>query len=302
MDKWNIPQFNFKALPKSQIRDAWKRYRKNFEYVQLANREANRVRLKHIFLALAGPEVQVVYESIPGADVEPAAGIDPFQTALTKLDEFFAAKYHDAFERNVFWTLKRESDEQLEKFLFRVMEIAKSCNFGATTQESREIGIIDKMILFSPPELKEKLLAEERLTLESLTKIVQSYGSLKYQVSQFSAAGLHTRDVPRPETSQEVNKIQSRTPVGECYRCGRTGHYGYDANCPAKNQTCNKCGKKGHFAKRCKTPTSTRQFKRKAEFSNEGRSSKRVIILNFQTLNLIPNLLNLGLGQDHQPC
>lgn len=302
MDKWNIPQFNFKALPKSQIRDAWKRYRKNFEYVQLANREANRVRLKHIFLALAGPEVQEVYESIPGADVEPAAGIDPFQTALTKLDEFFAAKYHDAFERNVFWTLKRESDEQLEKFLFRVMETAKSCNFGATTQESREIGIIDKMILFSPPELKEKLLAEERLTLESLTKIVQSYGSLKYQVSQFSAAGLHTRDVPRPETSQEVNKIQSRTPVGECYRCGRTGHYGYDANCPAKNQTCNKCGKKGHFAKRCKTPTSTRQFKRKAEFSNEGRSSKMIIILNFQTLNLIPNLLNLGLGQDHQPC
>lgn len=283
MDKWNIPNFNFKALPKNQIRDAWKRYRKNFEYVQLANREANRVRLKHIFLALAGPEVQEVFESIPGADVEPGAVVDPLEVTLNKLDEFFATKYHDAFERNVFWTLRQETDEPLEKFLLRVMDTAKRCNFGATAQESREIGIIDKMILFSPPELKEKLLSEQRLTVESLTKIIQSYGSLKYQVSQFSSAGHDSRDVPRPGTSQDVNEIQfSRPPTGECYRCGFTGHYGSDEKCPAKKQKCSKCGKIGHFAKRCKTKMSntSRSMKRKAESSQEWKGSKSRVVRN----------------------
>lgn len=283
MDKWNIPNFNFKALPKNQIRDAWKRYRKNFEYVQLANREANKVRLKHIFLALAGPEVQEVYESIPGADVEPAPGVDPFEVALNKLDEFFAAKYHDAFERNVFWTLKQDPEEPLEKFLLRVMDAAKSCNFGATEQESREVGIVDKMILFSPPELKEKLLSEERLTVESLTKIITSYGSLKYQVSQFSSAGLGPRDVSRPGSSQEVNKVQSSWgPTNECYRCGHTGHNGNDECCPAKGQPCSKCGKTGHFAKKCKTPPASRPtsrpMKRKPEGSQDWKSSKMRLV------------------------
>lgn len=108
MDKWNITPFNFKTLPKNQLRDAWKRYRRNFEYMQLANQEKNKTRLRNIFLALAGPDVQEVFESIPGANVEAREGVDPCEVALNKLEEYFAAKYHDIFERNLFWTLNRK--------------------------------------------------------------------------------------------------------------------------------------------------------------------------------------------------
>lgn len=253
MDKWNINPFNFKSLPKNQLRDEWKRYRRNFEYQQLANQEKNKTRLKHIFLALAGPDVQEVFESIPGANVEARDGVDPCEVALNKLEEYFAAKYHDVFERNLFWTLKPEEEEPLEKFMFRVMEAAKKCNFGATAQESQEIGIIDKMILLSPPELREKLLAEKKLTLNDLTRIVNAYGSLKRQVSQFASGG-HGVGSQNAIGSPVINRVEQPKPPVTCFRCGKSGHTGHDPRCPARNHTCYKCNKPGHFSFKCQTP------------------------------------------------
>ena len=267
MDKWNMTPFNFKALPKNQLRDAWKRYRRNFEYLQLANQEKNKTRLRHIFLALAGPDVQEVFESLPDADVEAREGVDPCETALNKLEEYFAAKYHDVFERNLFWTLKPEDEEPLEKFLLRVMDAAKKCNFGASAQESHEIGIIDKMILQSPPDLREKLLAQEKLTLEGLTRIINAHGSLKHQVSQFASGGRGSGS-QQMDPTPVINRVDQREPTLICFRCGKSGHSGHDPHCPARNTTCYKCNKQGHFSTKCRTPMIPKQryaTKRKSE-------------------------------------
>ena len=57
MDKWTIQPFNFKTLPSSQVRDEWLKYRRNFKY-KMANEETDQTKLKNVFLARAGPEVQ----------------------------------------------------------------------------------------------------------------------------------------------------------------------------------------------------------------------------------------------------
>ena len=38
-----------------------------------------------------------------------------------------------------------------------------------------------------------------------------------------------------------------------CYRCGLSGHFGRDPQCPAKGKTCRKCQGRDHFEKVCKT-------------------------------------------------
>ena len=41
----------------------------------------------------------------------------------------------------------------------------------------------------------------------------------------------------------------SRDKMGECYRCGRRGHFSRDSLCPASAE----CAQLGHFANACKT-------------------------------------------------
>lgn len=162
MDKWNIQPFNFKALPVTQVRDAWIKYKRNFKYIALANEEESQTKLQYIFLAKAGPDVQEVFASLQGIDVENEKDNEaPFDDVIAKLDEYFAPRQHETFERHNFWTLKQNPDESLEKFLLRVTDQASRCNFGKTKEESAEISVIDKIILLAPSDLKERLLEKE---------------------------------------------------------------------------------------------------------------------------------------------
>ncbi|XP_065088042.1 uncharacterized protein K02A2.6-like [Ochlerotatus camptorhynchus] len=279
MDKWDIPQFKFRSIPNSTVRDEWQKYKRNFGFIAAANGEKDKTRLKNIFLARAGPDVQEVFSSIPGADVDEdkEKKIDPYQTAIEKLDEYFSPKRHEAFERNSYWNLKPMEDESMEKFLWRSLEVARKCNFGSTLEESRNIAVVDKIILFAPPELKEKLLQKESLTLDDVTRVVSSYEAVKYQSQQMKTASSSTeRSAPSywMDNGTNVCKIQgsSKNPTGECYRCGRKNHYGNDPKCPAKDQRCNKCNRIGHFYKRCRTITLPQ--KRSANNPIEWRGKK----------------------------
>lgn len=189
MEKFDIPQFKFKQLPPNQVREEWIRYKRQFEFLVLANSITNKTKLKHIFLARAGPDVQEVYSSIPGANVEEAIGVDPYKVVLEKLDNYFAPKQHEAYQRFLFWSLKPvDQEETIDKFLLRAMDLSSKCNFGSTKQEAQEISVIDKIIQTADPKLQEKLLQQENLNLDSLNKIVQAHESVKFQTGQMSGA------------------------------------------------------------------------------------------------------------------
>lgn len=267
MEKWDIAQFKFRSIPNSIIRDEWLKYKRNFQYIAAANEEKNATRLKNVFLAKAGPDVQEVFASLPGADVEEdkAKNIDPFKVAIDKLDEYFCPKQHEAFERNTFWNLKPQDQETMEKFLWRSLEVAQKCNFGTTQVESRSIAVMDKVILYAPVELKQQLLQKEKLTLDDVTRMVSSYESVKAQSllmdGKLASGSTYTEHGSSGGQKSELFHVQSssRGPtVGECYRCGHKGHYGNDQRCPARNVQCTRCKRFGHFSKRCKTEFSRR--------------------------------------------
>lgn len=266
MDKWDIPPFKFKALPWNEVRSEWIKYKRHFMYVVSATGERDRTRIKNIFLAKAGPDLQEVFSTIPGADVEGSRTVDPFEVAIEKLDNYFAPKQHETFERNVFWTLRTSVGESLEKFMIRCTDQASKCNFGSTVEESRAISVIDKVILFAPSDLKEKLLQVKDLNIDEAAKIISSHESIKQQAL---AIGQGLSD--DSDATSNVNKIQNRPqrrPQPNCTRCGYSGHTSLDENCPARDRQCAKCKRQGHFAVMCLTAP-------KRKFKIEAGPSKR---------------------------
>ncbi|XP_055612307.1 uncharacterized protein K02A2.6-like [Uranotaenia lowii] len=249
MEKFDIPMFKFKHLPFNEVRNEWARYKRHFEFLALANGITNKTKLKNILLARAGPEVQDIFCSIPGANVEERIGVDPYKIAIEKLDEYFAPKQHETYQRYTFWTLKpNDSEESLDKFLLRVMELSSKCQFGRTEKESREISVVDKIVQLAPPELREKFIQKENLSLDDVIRMVNSHCSVKYQVGQMEpCSSKHSTGLA------EVNRVRDSRKI-ECFRCGgQDGHLANDPDCPAIAKKCDRCGRKGHYASKCNT-------------------------------------------------
>lgn len=271
MEGWNIAQFKFQHLPETEIRKEWFKWKRNFEVVAAASEEQNSTKLKNILLAKGGLELQDLFYSLDGADVkeDKEKGIDPYETAIQKLDQHFNPKQHDSFERNEFCKLTpfKSSDnerEPLVKFLMRCSEQAKKCEFGNTQAESRELRIIDKIVYHAPVELREKLLQEETLTLEKVTRMVNSYESIKHQaqvITETATSGL--TKFRGFDSGDAVNRVEGTTKSsntsGVCYRCGQRNHYGNDLRCPARGKKCDQCNKIGHFGKVCRSAMKRKQ-------------------------------------------
>lgn len=197
MEAWNICPFKFNHLPETQTRTEWLRWKRNFEVIVAASEEKNSTKIKNILLAKGGLELQDLFYSIDGADVveDIEKGVDPYKIAIAKLDGHFVPKQHDSFERNEFCQLSPATTnegkrEPLGKFLMRCADQAKRCNFGKTEAESRELRIMDKVIYHAPAELRERLLQKEKLNLAQLTRIVNSFESIKTQSKAIENTGL----------------------------------------------------------------------------------------------------------------
>ncbi|KAJ8019102.1 hypothetical protein HOLleu_42510 [Holothuria leucospilota] len=65
-------------------------------------------------------------------------------------------------------------------------------------------------------------------------------------------SGNVSRVSTRPSSTSNPGKSKT-SRKGNCYRCGRDGHFAKDKDCPARDKQCKKCGLIGHFAICCKT-------------------------------------------------
>lgn len=263
-----IQPFLCKSIPSAMLRASWERWLRGLKNVLAAAKIVDGSDKKNHLLALGGFELQDVFYGIPGADVEATDVIDPFEVAIQKLEAYFAPKHHDAFMRYLFWSLSPEQGEPIEKFLLRAQHHAEKCQFGQNQSESREISIIDKIVLWAPTELREKLLEKKHLTLDQLTKTVNAFQTVKFQANEMSANNnvdtnrVFSRDQNRPSTSFfGVN----------CTRCGRNGHDSSDQRCPARKEKCHKCGTTGHFSRKCRTRAG---MKRPNHFEETNSTSK----------------------------
>lgn len=293
---WNLPSFNCASLSSSEMRPKWLQWKRGFELAAKARGETNKLKLKNMLLAAGGFDLQDVYYNILGTDTEDEEGQapdarneemeegeldafqerNPYKEAIEKLDAYFLPKQHEIFERHIFWTLKREPEEDLEKFILRAQNQAARCNFGRNESEARAIAVVDKITLLAPSELREKFLSREQLHLDELTKMVKSYNTIKKQSKEMGSSAANSSGSRDLDKVDGVNRIQGvRGRKQECSRCGNNyGHASAD-KCPALGKKCNKCGRKDHFAVKCYTRGESQKRKRDYADTKEETVAKK---------------------------
>lgn len=86
------------------------------------------------FLQYAGMEVQDIFEDL--VDPDPEGNHDPYAVCITKLDHHFHSDENLPFERHVFWQLAPTDGKLVDKFVVRLRQQARYCNFGDSLDDN----------------------------------------------------------------------------------------------------------------------------------------------------------------------
>ena len=199
-------------------------------------------------LPLAGPDVQDLFLTLPNT-----GDVKDYRKA------YFAPKVDSTYARHCFRQLVQAPGETIRQFATRLRRASKDCDYGEDTGNQIRDEILCKC---TSTCIKRKLLEERQgLTLSRALEIAENCEKVDAQLATMTIE-------EKRENSASVNRIkgtkrdhgkrsQSRgTKTGlekTCHRCGRTGHFGRDSNCPARCQFCHRCGLEGHFQEQCRT-------------------------------------------------
>ena len=248
----------------------WKRWLRSFQLyadgkglIIVPDKDENKIQRRALLLHCAGPDVQDIFDVLPDTG-EPKE----YEKAEKALNDYFVTQVNIPYERHQFREMSQREDETIDQYAVRLKRKAEACNYGVQMNDQIRDQIISTC---RSSELRRKLLEKgQALTLKELQDTARTFEAVKRQSrsmsSHFDQANVNR--VVETQTSRspygrgrgasrqpkpENKKKEPQSGGGECYRCGRHGHFAKDQNCPAKNKTCNKCHQTGHFASVCKT-------------------------------------------------
>lgn len=263
----------------------WEKWKRSlYIYLEAAEIDTDS-RKRASLLHFGGTELQEIYYNIPGAN---AAAGNLFETAVQKLDEYFAPKQSKVYERHIFRLLRQEPEEKFEKFLVRLRHQATKCQF--TNPDEHIIDQITEKCRLE--ELRKKILKTgDKISLEDIVAEANALEVIDRQLGNFSHKIPESSSINKVDESTK-DRTQMRT-LESCGRCGSTKHLSRDNRCPARGKACLKCGILGHFRNQCRT-----KQKRKLE---RGRTNnyekKRKIPTN--SIEETSNITNTGKKIDY---
>ena len=171
----------------SSDQSGWKSFIQHFRLYLLATDRDDKPDVKKValLLSVAGEEAISVYNTFTYAAGE---NKDDFELVVKKFDEYFAPAKNEVFERYIFRTRTQNSDESCEKFITDLKLKAQTCNFA-----DQKDNMIRDQIVFGvyDSRIREKLLRETKLTVETAVKICLAFEVTSQQLKTFSTSAKH---------------------------------------------------------------------------------------------------------------
>ena len=255
-DSNHLAAFDCKADPPT-LAYRWKRWRRAFELYLVAKNVTDNARKQALLLHMGGMDLQEIFDAIAG-------DVTDYQTTMDKLEEHFKPQKHVTHERHVFRKLSQAAGETIDQYCVRIRVKSAGCDFGDLTDSFIKDQIIEGC---ASRELKLKFLEKPDQTLKQVLETARawecasSYLSTQEEKTEATGSVNKVRDVKQFRGRGRSRKGGSHQEHSSrkqevCYRCGYSGHFARDMNCPARGKQCEKCKIEGHFAKMCKTKST----------------------------------------------
>lgn len=273
------------------IAENWRKFELEFDiFIAAAHSEKPDKTIAYILLNLAGPEAiererSFTYApAILAADGEdvitPAESREDPECLKRKFREVCNPETNVTMERHSFNTRNQKPGETIEAYVSTLRNKAKTCNFGALTDEL----IRDRLVCgIDNDSVRRVLLRESDLTLAKAIKICQ-ISELTEQHTKVLAAprsGPTSVDAvhynakgrkPIMHWQKPQQKHQSGTMnIVNCKNCGGN-HPAKRDQCKAFGQQCHRCKKFNHFKSQCRS-ASKNYFKSINQITDENTDS-----------------------------
>ena len=173
------PNLTFPARHTSWA-ERWRRWKRSFD-LYIAGQDIDDATRKHsLLLHYAGMNVQDLFETL----TEPAQPEDRYAKTIAMLDGQFQVAKNTPFERHVFRQMCPEANEPIDKFVARLRQQARLCEYSDLDDQLRD-QLLDTI---AQPGLRRKLLEKEDMTLDDALKICRSWETTAHQTAQMSSS------------------------------------------------------------------------------------------------------------------
>ncbi|XP_058816593.1 uncharacterized protein K02A2.6-like [Topomyia yanbarensis] len=243
MQKSSMPPFEVENT--TSIGNRWAKWKRSLELFLDVNAVALASRKRSYMLHFAGPDVQDIFYNTVGYDAAPPAGSDVYREAIRLLDAHFAPLTSIPYERFVFRKMTQEENETIEKFIHRLRDQARLCDYGDALEMRITEQIFDNC---RADALREAILKKKLMTVPEIAEEARVLETVKK----------NRDEMRKPADENTVHQVKKSNREELCFRCGNQGHFANDKKCPARSKTCDKCKIVGHFKKMCKTKSANR--------------------------------------------
>ncbi|XP_043237499.1 uncharacterized protein K02A2.6-like [Amphibalanus amphitrite] len=210
----------------------------------------NPARQRAVLLHCVGDEAYRLYGTLPPG--VKADGETDFDLALRQLREFYTPRTNVIVERFNFRQRGQHDSETTADFVSALRGLARTCEFGAITDELIRDVVVEKTV---HPRLRERFLQDKDLTLEKVLVMAEAFERSLREAAAMAPPALQLGAVAKVSTGPRRRTTQPSlpSPATQCTNCGRKDHQPRDKSCPAKKVVCHQCGRKGHFASWCRS-------------------------------------------------
>lgn len=149
----------------SQLATEWRRWKRGLEYYLEASGIVGQREKRSQLLYLGGPDLQDIFDSLPGVNEVPHVSVDPpfYDVAIAKLDEHFQPSQRRTYERYVFRQIAQHPGERFNDFVMKLRVQAARCEFNRDGGSVMETMIIDQIAeKCLSAALRKKILEKDR--------------------------------------------------------------------------------------------------------------------------------------------